>query len=101
MPRGSVLTDIEKGKILALQSTGATHEGIGKIVRHHSTASEQFLARPQRRYKKMFKPRNRKLTDSGRRLLIFEASKTGEIAAVLKDRLELIISVTRMQEILV
>ena len=40
------------------------------------------------------------MSDAGRRLLIRKASKTGETAAVLKDRLGLLISVGRIQEIL-
>ena len=100
MPRGSVLTDIEKGQILALQTTGATHEGIAKIVGRHRTTFQRFLARPQRRQQKMFKPRNKTLTDSVRRLLIREASNTADTAAVLKDRFRLVISVRRIQEIL-
>ena len=40
------------------------------------------------------------MADSGRRLLIREASKTGETAAVLKERLRLVISVRRIRKIL-
>ena len=100
MPRGSVLTDVDKGKLLALNSTGASHRSIGKIVGRHRTTVQRLLSRPERRQKKRFKPRNKNLTDAGRRLLIREASKTGETAAVLKDRLGLVISVRLIQEIL-
>ena len=52
MSRGSVLTDFEKGQILALQTTGATDKGIAKIVGRHKTIVKRFLARPQRRQKR-------------------------------------------------
>ena len=100
MPRGPILTDVEMGTILALDSTGATHSSIVDALGRHRTTVQRFLARPQRRQQKKFKARNKKLTGAEHRLLIREASKTGKTALVLKNRLNLNISVRRIQEIL-
>ena len=100
MPRGPILTDVEKGKIPALDSTVATRSSIAHARGLHRITVQRFLARPQRRQEKKFKARKKKLTDAGHRLLIREASKTRETAPVLKNRLNLNISVWRIQEIL-
>ena len=98
MHRGFILTDGEKGNILALDSTGATHSSIADALGRQRRTVQRLSARPQRRQQKKFKARNKKLTDAGYRLLIREASKTEETAPVLKNRLNLNISVRRIQK---
>ena len=48
-----------KNKILVLNSTGASHESIRKIVGRHRTTVQRFLSRPERRQQKNLSPETR------------------------------------------
>ena len=100
MGRRGSLTDIERGQILSFNEEHVTQSDIARRIGRSRNAVQRFLSDPATYGKKKSPGRPKKLTSKAKRRLLREASRTGSSARVLKDALQLPLSVRRVQEVL-
>ena len=100
MPRGTRLTDHEKGEILAHASHGMSQREIAEEVGRSRDAVSRFLAKSLFHLQKEWKSRNQKLSRVAVRRIIREASQTKKSAEEIKNNLYLEVSTRRIQQIL-
>ena len=100
MPRGTKLTDLEKGQITAHNSHGLSERAIAKLVGRSRPAVHAFLTDPGgQNVKKRTGPAKR-LKPAGMRRLLREARKGKASARVLKSQLNIPLSTRRIRELL-
>lgn len=100
MPRGTYLSEKEKGQIEAFRKTGWSISAISREVKRSRDVVKRYLDNTKGYGTK--KPTNKKgkITPAARRLLVREASKGEQTASQLKVALQLPISKRRVQQIL-
>jgi len=96
MPRGNLLTDHEKGEILAHSKHGMSQREIAEELGRSRYAASRFLADPHLHQQREWKPRNKKLTKVAVRRIVMEACKTKKSAADIKKTLHLDTSTGRI-----
>ncbi|CAM9393675.1 unnamed protein product [Choristocarpus tenellus] len=100
MPRGSKLTKMEKGMILALHKIGESHRKITELIRWSKTVVTQFLKHPSSYGSAPKSGRPSKLTSSARRQVVQHAKHTELSARELRNALNLDCSVRTVQHCL-
>src|SRR5438552_4265422 len=80
MPRGSHLTDFEKGQICALESTGKSHRQIAKELKRSHAVIDNYLRDKEGYGSKKRKGRPGKLSAKAKRSLVRHLSNTGDTA---------------------
>lgn len=100
MGRGKPLTDIEKRQIIALNEEKLSANAIAGRIDRSWTVVNKFLSNPDAYGTKKSPGRPKLLSPAATRRLLREASKMGVSASTLKERLDLPVSVRRIQEVL-
>jgi len=89
MPLAKQLTDFERGQIVALKSTGLSHQKIAIEIKRSKSAVTYFLANRENHGKIKRSGRPPKVTPRDRRSILRLASNTGASSAKIKDTLNL------------
>jgi IS30 family transposase len=100
MPRGSHLTEHERGQILAYRNAGLSFREISKKVKRCKSAIGAYLANPDAYGTKKRSGRPSILTARAKRRLILAAEKGNQSSKQLKVSQALDLSVRRIQQIL-
>ncbi|CAM9970876.1 unnamed protein product, partial [Choristocarpus tenellus] len=100
MPRGSKLTEMEKGIILALHKVGESHRKIAELIGRSKTVVTQFLKDPSSYGSAPKSGRRSKLTSSARRQVVRHAKHSKLSARELRNALNLDCTIRTVQRCL-
>lgn len=100
MARGSKLSELEQGKILAYKDSGITVRQIARKLSRSARVIRNFLKDPNRYVARKKRGIRRKLSKQARRRLIRGASNQITSASKLQRSLQLNVSVRRVQQLL-
>jgi len=100
MPRGTTLTAVEQGQIIALHDAGFSKVSIAKRIGRSRTAVQNVLSDPDRYEVTKRAGRKSTLTPSAKRALIREACKGVMSANELRKHLNLPVGTERVKKIL-
>lgn len=100
MPRGTSLTDIEKGQILAYHEENYSYRAIGRKIGRSDFVVRAFLKSPDTYGAKKTRGCVKKLQPRDIRRLNREASKGKLCARELRNQLELPVSIRRVRQVL-
>ena len=100
MPRGKLLSDYEKGQIVAMKRECVSIREIARTLSRSPGAIQNFLRNPRRVDGRKCTRNATKITKTQTRLLLREASKGEKSCRELKLSLEIDMGVRRVQQIL-